>query len=303
MKTLLTLLAAAGLAGAALAQQPAPTPQPGPDIQRLAVWYGEWTYAGEYHTTPLGEAAKFTGTMIGRPILNGNVAEFYYVEKGPAGESQALELCWFDPVAKNFPYVYLGNDGSFEHGPSTMTGELCTWEAGGVFAGTTYKIKGTETVGPDKQSLTRKATISLDGKNWLPFLDSKFTKVAAPTVEQELSKLEEDWAKAYVVRDLKTLGRIEADDWCYTDTEGNVITRTGDLADVETGTFVATGFKVENLKVRVHGDTAVVTGRQTMQATYKGKDTGGVFQITDTWIRRGGGWQCLASHLSKIAAK
>jgi Protein of unknown function (DUF1579) len=178
MKTLITLLAAAGLAGAALAQTPTPPPVSASEMQKLTVWYGEWTYAGEYHATPLGEAAKFTGTMSGRPTLNGNVAEFINREKSPAGETQALELCWFDPSTKKFAYVYLGNDGYIEQGPFTMTTDLCTWEGAGVAGGTAFKIRGTEKVSPDQRMLTRKTEISLDGKNWLPFFDSKFTKVA-----------------------------------------------------------------------------------------------------------------------------
>ncbi len=289
---------------AAGAPQPvSPAPTAAPEMRKLDVWYGEWTYAGEYHATPLGEAAKFTGTMSGRPSLNGNVAEFLNREQGPAGETQALELCWFDSAAKKFAYVYLGNDGYIEQGPFTMTADLCVWEGTGVAGGTAFRIKGTETVSPDQRMLTRKTEISLDGKTWLPFFDSKFTKIAAPTIEQELIKLEEDWAKAYVARDVKAMGRIEADDWVYTDADGNVITRAEDLADLASGAFVATSFVVDDLKVRVYGDTAVVTGRQTEKATYKGKDASAVYRITDTWIRRAGGWQCIASHLTKIAEK
>jgi hypothetical protein len=149
-----------------------------PEMKRLDVWYGEWTYAGEYHATPLGEAAKFTGTMSGHPTLNGNVAEFINREKGPAGETQALELCWFDPAAKKFAYVYLGNDGYIEQGPFTMTADLCAWEGTGVAGGTAFRIRGAEKVSSDQRMLTRKTEICLDGKTWLPFFDSKFTKVA-----------------------------------------------------------------------------------------------------------------------------
>lgn len=277
-----------------------PAPAAAPEMKRLDVWYGDWTYAGEYHATPLGEAAKFTGTMTGRPTLNGNVAEFINIEQGPAGETRALELCWFDPAAKKFAYVYLGNDGYIEQGPFTMTEDLCTWEGTGAAGGTAFRIRGTEIVSPDQRMLTRKTELSVDGKIWLPFFDSKFTKVAAPTVEQELVKLENDWCQAYLAKDVKALGRIEADNWICTTWEGEVLGRTEDMADVETGTYAATEFKVENLKVQVHGDTAVVSGRQTEKATYKGKDASGVFRITDTWLRRDGRWQCIASHLSKI---
>ncbi|HVT72553.1 MAG TPA: ester cyclase [Lacunisphaera sp.] len=165
-------------APATVPAQPANPADAAPEMKRLDVWYGEWNYAGEYYKTPLGDAAKFTGTMSGRPTLKGNVAEFINREKSP-GETEALELCWFDPAAKKFAYVYLGNDGYSESGPFTMTTDLCTWEGTGVAGGTAFRIRGTEKVSPDQRMLTRKTELSVDGKTWLPFFDSIFTKVAA----------------------------------------------------------------------------------------------------------------------------
>lgn len=154
------------------------TPAASPEMQKLAVWHGNWTSVGEYHATPLGPAGKFTGTLSGRPILDGAAAEFVTRERSASGELEGRELCWFDPAAKKFAYVFLGSDGYFEQGSFTMTGELCAWECTGVAAGTPFRSRGTETVSPDRQILARRAELSLDGKTWLPFFVAKFTKVA-----------------------------------------------------------------------------------------------------------------------------
>ena len=103
-------------------------------------------------------------------------------------------------------------------------------------------------------------------------------------------QLEEQWAKAYLDRDIKALDRFEADDWSCTDAEGKVTSKAQEHADVGSGTYQATEFKLSDLKVRTHGDTAVITGRQTEVATMAGKDASAVFQITDTWFRRDGRW-------------
>jgi ketosteroid isomerase-like protein len=121
------------------------------------------------------------------------------------------------------------------------------------------------------------------------------------SVEQELMNLEQDWAKAYVQHDLVALGRLEADDIIYTDPDGAIMTKAQDLDDVKSGAFVAASFVVDEMKVSVYGDAAVITGRSTIKAQYKGKDGSGQFRWTDTWIRRHGVWQCVASHASKIA--
>lgn len=124
--------------------------------------------------------------------------------------------------------------------------------------------------------------------------------VDTANVEKELIQLEHDWAKAYLKRDVKTLDRIEHDDWCYTDAEGKVTPKAKDIADVSSGGYTATEFVMSDLKVRVYGDTAIVTGRQKEVATMEGKDASAVFQITDTWILRDGKWRCVATHLSKV---
>lgn len=118
-------------------------------------------------------------------------------------------------------------------------------------------------------------------------------------VEAELIALENAWAKAYLDRDVKTLDRLEADDWFYTSADGKLISKAQDLDDVSSGTYQATEFKMSDLKLRVYGDTAVVTGRQTEVATMAGKDASAQFRITDVWLRRNGQWKCIASHLSR----
>lgn len=55
------------------------------------------------------------------------------------------------------------------------------------------------------------------------------------------------------------------------------------------------------MTVHVYGDAAVVTGKASLRnAKYKGKDISGDYLFTDTWVRKGGRWQVVASHDSKV---
>lgn len=61
---------------------------------------------------------------------------------------------------------------------------------------------------------------------------------------------------------------------------------------------------VDDLRIRVYGDAAVVTGR----AVYRGrsKKSGEFvhrFRFTDTFIRRDSAWKCVASHASGLPPK
>ena len=51
-----------------------------------------------------------------------------------------------------------------------------------------------------------------------------------------------------------------------------------------------------DLKVHVHGDTAMVTYGTTDKGTYKGKDISGQLRWTDVFVMRNGNWQQIAGH-------
>ena len=132
-------------------------------------------------------------------------------------------------------------------------------------------------------------------------------KPAAPakgaSVEQELIKLENDWNDAMVKRDMAALNRIVADDWTIIDSDGIIVTKTEFLANLKSGADVYTSAVGDEWKVRVYGDAAVVLSRETVKEQYKGKDVSGQYRFTDTWIKKAGRWQCVASAGTKITKK
>jgi len=123
------------------------------------------------------------------------------------------------------------------------------------------------------------------------------------SVEQELITLENGWADAVVKKDVAFLDRILADDCLVTDPEGNVSTKAQEIASVKSEVYLVTSCVHHEMKVRVYGNAAVVTGRSTLNETYKGKDYSIQAQWTDTWVKLNGRWQCVAEHSSMIAPK
>ncbi|HXG68847.1 MAG TPA: DUF4440 domain-containing protein [Blastocatellia bacterium] len=126
---------------------------------------------------------------------------------------------------------------------------------------------------------------------------------AAGAVEQEIIKLENEWAAAWQKPDAETLKRILADDFTLTSSlsTGELTDKAGyiDLA-VNRAKVSEHGF--DKTKVRVYGDTAVVNTLFRMKATLDGKDWSGDFLFTDVWVKRGGQWQLVARHASRPAA-
>jgi ketosteroid isomerase-like protein len=119
-------------------------------------------------------------------------------------------------------------------------------------------------------------------------------------VEQQLKKLEIQWANAGVKKDLAVIDRLLADDFITTDPQGEVFTRAEEIAFLKTGEDVVSYAALRDVKVRVYGDAAVVTYVYQAQETLKGRDVSGTSRWTDTWVKRGGSWRCVASHGSMI---
>ena len=100
-----------------------------------------------------------------------------------------------------------------------------------------------------------------------------------------------------VVRPPRVAGfeRHIADTFISTDFEGVVTGKAAMVADLKAKAGKET-VSYDGLKVQVYGDTAIATGITAVKGTYKGKDSTGRYAWTDTWVKRGGQWQCVAGH-------
>ncbi len=126
---------------------------------------------------------------------------------------------------------------------------------------------------------------------------------AASNASQEVAALERAWTDAGTKYDVAWFERYIADTYISTDENGVVSDKATMIADVKNRASKPESVSYENLKVQVYGDTAVATGITIYKGTYKGKDMSGKYPWTDTWVKRGGQWQCVAGHNSKITQK
>jgi len=128
-------------------------------------------------------------------------------------------------------------------------------------------------------------------------------KPKSGSAEQELIKLELGWSDALVKHDWAFIDRAAADDFTWTDLEGITWTKAQSLSSLRSGEDVITSLVTDDMKVRIYGDAAVVTGRNTVKEMLKGKDISGQYRWTDAWVKKDGRWQCVVSVASKIAQK
>ena len=133
----------------------------------------------------------------------------------------------------------------------------------------------------------------------LAFADNAKAADTAP-IEKTILQMERDWTAAGLKKDFATLDRIIADDWVAIDFQGKAITKAQSIADLKSGSSINQSVQLGEMKVRVFGNTAVVTGSDTEKSTYKGKDSSGKYAWTDVFVNRNGRWQAVASQSTKV---
>jgi len=120
------------------------------------------------------------------------------------------------------------------------------------------------------------------------------------SVEDQIKKHEQDWAQAVVKEGAASVDQYEADDIITTDPTGRVTGKAEDRTDLSSADYKIQSEELSDLIVHVYGDIAVATATNTMKGTYKGQDLSGKYRFTDTWVKRGGKWQVVASQYTKV---
>ncbi len=132
-------------------------------------------------------------------------------------------------------------------------------------------------------------------------LKSPAAGAAAGDAAAALMQLEREWADAVKRGDTAWMEQHYAPEYTWTSPEGTVNDRKTDIEDAKNYSFDS--LEVSDTRVRVVGDTAVVTGVTALKGKYKGQDFSGSYRFTDTLVRRDGRWLILASQYTRVAAQ
>jgi ketosteroid isomerase-like protein len=115
---------------------------------------------------------------------------------------------------------------------------------------------------------------------------------------ETIRALEQKWTDSYKQRSIDILSSLLANDFVITIEDGSVYSKMGYIshsADSSTHVEVA---ELSDLKVRLHGDTAIVTGAYHERGISGGKSYEYHDRLTDVWMKMSGRWQVVASHYS-----
>ena len=110
--------------------------------------------------------------------------------------------------------------------------------------------------------------------------------------------LEQKWTESYKQRNIDILSSLLADDFVITIEDGSVYSKAGYISHSADSSVHVAEAEISDLKVRLHGDTAIVTGSYHEKGESKGKPYEYHDRLTDVWMKVGGRWQVVASHYS-----
>jgi ketosteroid isomerase-like protein len=122
------------------------------------------------------------------------------------------------------------------------------------------------------------------------------------SVEAALKDNENRWEAAIAKHDAVSVGSMVADDFVGVYFDGKVMSRSSVMAESKKDRDTYKSAANERLAVHTYGpNVAVVVGTAHEKGTGKdGQPFDRKFRFTDTWVERGGRWQCVASQIMKL---
>ncbi len=112
--------------------------------------------------------------------------------------------------------------------------------------------------------------------------------------------LEQTWADAVRHHDFATCDRLMSAGYFFVDGQNRrlrIASKTAWLQIIRT--YDVTEFSFDDARVRVYGDTAVVTIVATERARVAAEDRTIQYFITDIWRRENGAWKLAERHSSR----
>jgi ketosteroid isomerase-like protein len=111
---------------------------------------------------------------------------------------------------------------------------------------------------------------------------------------EEVTALERKLIQAFVSGDTAVLDMILAEGFIFTDPQGPPIGKSQWMLGLETGRFRFESVEIENLDVKIFGDTALANGRIKIRAAVNGSYNGS-FHYTDVYVKQDGHWNAILS--------
>ena len=120
---------------------------------------------------------------------------------------------------------------------------------------------------------------------------------------KELTRLETVWNDAHLRGDVAALDKLWADDLFVTVPDMPVMNKEEALAMWKSGKMKFDIYKTSDLRIKVYGNSAVVTGQLVRIRDTTSKVFEDDWRFTKVYVRRSGRWQVVTWHGSHVGSK
>ena len=112
----------------------------------------------------------------------------------------------------------------------------------------------------------------------------------------EIRSLELKIADWYKHRQIETFAALLDDDFVITFEDGSTYSKTGYLSYSASSSTSVESVEISEMKVHMHGDTAVVIGVYREKGTDNRQAYNYNDRFTDVWMKKAGKWRLVAAH-------
>jgi ketosteroid isomerase-like protein len=117
-------------------------------------------------------------------------------------------------------------------------------------------------------------------------------------MEDELTKVEAEFANAIVKNSPEEIRQFVSDDWIIINADGGIIDGQRFLDVIKSGTLTHETMESDDKRVRVYGDSAVVSAITRSKGKFMGQEFTTHERSTDVFVRRDGQWRCVLTQLT-----
>jgi Protein of unknown function (DUF1579) len=153
-------------------------PKPGAEVKKLDYFVGSWTVEATIGQGPWGAGGKFSSTD-NTDWISGN---FYTMGHGDfkmppelGGDGKETTVMGYDTDQNVYTRDTFNSIGRHEAMKGSVSGDTWTWTNTANFGGQDVNQKMTLKI-LSPTSYNMKFEVSIDGTNWMPFMEGKVTK-------------------------------------------------------------------------------------------------------------------------------
>jgi ketosteroid isomerase-like protein len=119
---------------------------------------------------------------------------------------------------------------------------------------------------------------------------------------QQVRAVLQEMIQADLDGDAAALDRTTTDDYTITRDNGVVRTKAETLQGIKDRTTKFDSFDASDIRVRIYGDTAVVTFHEDIKGSRAGKDMSGQFREVRVFVKQGRNWRAVLAQRTRITS-